>query len=109
MGFLTSAGADLLLNLVVSNQDHYYLSLITGQGPGTNTLGDELEEPTATDYARALIDNTTSVWTINSGTLYNGVAGDFAEAQADWGIVVGWALTTEPSSSPAPRRWSAPC
>lgn len=96
MGFLTSSGGDLLLNKIITSQDQYFLSLVIGTVPGTNSYGDELDEPTGDDYARAAIDNTSGLWVINSGTLYNGTQIDFAEAQTDWGIANGWALTTDP-------------
>lgn len=96
MGFLASAGADLLLNMLVSNQNAYYLGLTVGSVPGSNNSGEELDEPMTDDYTRAIIDNTSAAWVITSGTLYNGALVDFAEAQEDWGTVSGWAVLDQP-------------
>jgi hypothetical protein len=94
-GFITSDGADYLMalfggiELVTSS---YYVALVTSP-VGTAEAGEELSEPLAGDYARAVINTGPENWMVAYGALTNIVDITFGTPGVDpWSGIVGWAV-----------------
>lgn len=71
----------------------YYVALIGDTPPSPYLNGEELDEPTAASYARAVVPNLASVWELDGNVMVNVAEVAFAPAVEDWGRVSFWALT----------------
>lgn len=95
-GRITSDGANYVLNLLVNADQpvaNYYVALINGNAPSYSAKGDELEEPTNAEYARAQVASTSGNWNVQSGVLTNYQPIYFPVASTDWGTQRYWAIT----------------
>lgn len=67
--------------------------------PQANATGDQLLEPVAGGYARAVYETGTDRWAPSGyGEVYNTRRLVFDEAVSDWGLIAGWALVDSPNS-----------
>ena len=98
MGYLTSYGADHLLDLLSNNavsHDALYIALINGELPGINAAGDEMDEVTGAGYSRAEIQNYSGNWDSSLGALSNTTVFTYPSAEEDWGRIAGWAICSD--------------
>lgn len=90
--------AELLRRYFLLDDAPVYLAL-TRATPPANATGAQLAEPGTGGYARAPYRLGTDFWAETGfGDVYNTRAIAFPTPTADWGLVVGWALCTAPSS-----------
>lgn len=97
-GAISLYGAGQLLSMMfgqaASAPQDFYVALIGDTPPSPYLNGEELDEPTAVSYARAQMQNLTSVWELGTGdSMVNVVEVAFTPAVEDWGRISFWALT----------------
>lgn len=95
MGFITSAGENYLLSLVANAETplpQMYVALMLNQAPSRFIGGGELDEPTVTEYARAVVLNAGGSWTARQQYISNVRDITFPTAVTNWGLVKHWAL-----------------
>ena len=97
-GQLTLWGAGEILNSFFGGgatpPNNFSLALIKDVPPTPYVSGNELDEPTAGGYSRAVVPNDVVTWSnagaLNVTALANNIG--FVEATADWGTIRYWAL-----------------
>ena len=93
-GVTGTYGKDYILAAAFANgaqRVSYRLALLTAK-PAPDDDGSELAEVVAADYARITV--AASVFTADSGAMYNESTVTFPTATNDWGVIRYWALTT---------------
>jgi hypothetical protein len=94
-GFITTDGADYLMNLwsgIETVSSYYFIALVT-EPVGSAESGDELVEPDDVDYFRTPVDVGPENWTVAYGSVTNTVQIALAvPSSVDWTGIVGWAI-----------------
>lgn len=94
-GIITNSGADYLLGLMSATEPvvpTYYVALIAGEEPSYTATGDDLDEPTATDYIRVSYENVSGNWNIVGGVMSNAIEIIWNVPGETWGDIAHWAL-----------------
>lgn len=69
-----------------------YIALLVTM-PSFNDSGEDLNEPTAGDYARLAVDNTRANFSeADNATITNASTFEFPVATNDWGLIRGYAI-----------------